>query len=143
MPTQNGPCRGQSPAGTKPSPPRHPQTVSGTWFQKEHPQILIQWTVNPPSRGNPDYKAEVGVYRLIFDTEFPVLHQTGSTVPFSVMDPSNETTPYLQGSFVLSQSSPKYPSPRLEVVNLQFPGFKALQLPLFPGFSTESGDTGD
>lgn len=160
MPTQNTPCGGQSPAKTKPSPQLPSQPVSGTWFQEEHPQILIQWMLNPPSGGNPDYTAEVGIYQMIFDTKFPVPHLTGSTIPFSVMNPSNETTPYLQGSLVLSQPSSKghhnepgpchppigqgmHPAskedhgPILKVLNLQFPGFKRLELPLYPSSTLE------
>lgn len=165
MATQNAPYGGQLPAGKKPSPPLPSKPVSGTWLQKEHPQILIQWTLSPLHRlspyGEPEYRAEVGIYQLIFDTEFPVPNRTNLTVPFSLMDPSNETTPYLQGSLVLLQPhleghhrhkpdpcessgakglqpSSKYEhGPILKVVNLQFPGFKALTLPLFPSSSTD------
>jgi hypothetical protein len=170
MPIHNAPCGGQSPAGTKPSPSRPSQPVSGTWFQKEHPQILIQWTLSPLHRispsGDPEYRAEVGIYQLIFDTEFPVPNRTDSTVPFSVMDPANETTPYLQGSLVLLQPYSESPhghkpdhrnppgakdlqssskgdhGPILKVVNLQFPGFKALNVPLFPAPSIGPGTGG-
>jgi len=136
IPQSTAPPGGQSPAsgGTNPPPP---QVLSGTWFEEEYPQFLIQWTLNPPTPGPPltPYTAQVGIYQLIFDTvipsplpvpasftdpnSIPSSPTDPASVPFSLTDSASGMTPYLQGSLALSQS------PSLEVVNLQFPGFQA------------------
>jgi hypothetical protein len=138
-PQGTAPPGGQPPASGGTNPPL-PQVLSGTWFEEEYPQFLMQWILNPPTPGPPPtpYTAQVGVYQLIFNTVIPSplpapaapsgltdpdAVQPSATdpasVPFSLTDPAYGTTPYLQGSLVLSQS------PSLEVVNLQFPGFQA------------------
>lgn len=130
---------------TPPNPPA-PQAFSGTWFREDDPQILIQWAVKQaqdptssstpePGSGSPTYKAQVRIYQMIFDTSFPNPPLRGFVVPFSVADPSVGTAPYLQGSFVLSQTTP----PCLEVMNLRFPGFPAQNLTLYPSPPTRLG----
>jgi hypothetical protein len=125
-----------SQAGGPPTPaatdPPALETFSSSWFQEEDPQILIQWSLQPApgssSSGSDDpmYAAQVRIYQLIFDTTLPGSPQRGSAVPFSVTDPSVGTAPFLQGSFVLSQTPPT-----LEVVNLRFPGFQAQNVTLY------------
>ena len=133
QPPATSPPQGSTPA--VPSPPA-PQTFSGTWFQQDDPQILIQWSLQPAqapgSSSTPDpssgstYTAQVRIYQLIFDTVFPSPRQTGPVVPFSVTDPAVGTTPYLQGSFMLLPAVPS-----LEVMNLRFPGFQPQNITLF------------
>jgi hypothetical protein len=130
--------------------PPAPQTFSGTWFQEDDPQTLIQWSLQPaqapgppspsdPGSSSPTYKAHVRIYQLIFDTVFPSPPQRGSVVPFSVADPAVGTAPFLQGSFALSQSPLG-----LAVMNLRFPGFQAQNLTLYSPLSAgpAAGDTG-
>lgn len=139
------PPQGSTPAVTTPPAP---QTFSGTWFQQDDPQILIQWSLQPAqapgSSSTPDpssgstYTAQVRIYQLIFDTVFPSPRQTGPVVPFSVTDPAVGTTPYLQGSFMLLPAVPS-----LEVMNLRFPGFQPQNITLFspPAGPSSSGST--
>lgn len=113
--------------------------VSGIWFREEDPQILIQWSVQEephvfPETGCPSHKAQVRIYQEIFGTELPATHLR-SSVPFSVTNPATGPSPYLQGSLVFSQ----FP-PRLEVVNLRFPGFQAQHLSLHVDDSKRLGD---
>jgi hypothetical protein len=101
----------------------------------------LQWTVSPapasgsagPSVDSPSYIAEVRIYQQIFDTQFPNPPFQGPVVPFSVSNPALGPAPYLQGSFVLTQT------PSLEVVNLRFPGFQTSNHILFPSASTDPG----
>lgn len=142
------PAAGGTSTPTATNPPV-PQTFSGTWFQQEDPQTLIQWTLKPaqdpspssppdPGSGSPSYTAQVRIYQLIFDTAFPNPPLRGFVVPFSVTDPSVGTAPYLQGSFMLSQTTP----PSLQVLNLRFPGFPSQNLTLYPDSSTDPGSSG-
>jgi hypothetical protein len=121
-PGQSSSSSSPATGGTSAAPP---QPVSGTWVQADDPQILIQWTLNPPTAANSGYTAQVGVYQLIFDTVLPTPTAQSSTVPFSLTDPAYGPHPYLQGTFTLTQNPPA-----LAVANLEFPEFPAQTVPL-------------
>jgi hypothetical protein len=133
------PAGGGAPSTPPTTNPPAPQTFSGTWFQEVDPQILIHWTLTQapaptsssstdPSSPSPTSQAQVRIYQLLFDAEFPKPPLQGPVVPFSVTNPNTGITPYLQGSFVLTPTNP----PSLEVVNLRFPGFSPQSLVLYP-----------
>ncbi len=145
------------PQPTPPDPPPVPQTFSGIWWQEEDPQFLIQWTLSPASPppssptapqfaaapappvqpASPAYQAHVAIFQEVFDVTFPNPFQPGP-VPFSLSDPTVGPNPYLQGSLVLTQGT----VPTLQVMNLQFPGFRAMTVPLFPSPSSPGSDGG-